>query len=174
MVDIETLGTKPGSAITQIAAVEFCPATFAPSLSFNVHITKESCLKAGLTSDPATLKWLAENNLDKTPEKAVPLEEALKLFTTFLRFIDANRYWCRGTSFDFPLLEHAYRSCPEVEYPKWNYWEQYDLRTVWNLASPRSKPAKAAHDALQDCFEQIKQLQLALEIIRVNNNKANQ
>jgi len=167
MIDIETQGTKPGSIITQISAVEFCPWTYKPSLSFNIHIDEESCKQAGLTADCDTLIWLRENQLDTKPESTTPLPEALKLFAGFLNLIEPSKYWCRGTSFDFPLLDAAYRACPDIAPPKWKYWQQYDLRTIWNTAYPKTRPSSAAHDALDDCHEQIKQLKKAIYNLRI-------
>lgn len=64
MIDLETMGTRPGSAILSIGACSFDPNWLGGSDSdhepgearrtFYQNITLASCLDAGLTIDAAT------------------------------------------------------------------------------------------------------------------------
>ena len=67
-----------------------------------------------------------------------------------------NQYWCKSTSFDFPILEHIFRLLKGT--PPWEIWQIYDMRTVWNLTFHRKKAPPAPHNALADCRTQTQQL----------------
>jgi hypothetical protein len=41
------------------------------------------------------------------------------------------------------------------------------MRTIWNTAYPKTRPSSAAHDSLDDCYEQIKQLKKAIYNLRI-------
>ena len=57
MIDLETLGIQPGSVIRSIGAVVFDPVTNTLGSTFYQNICADSCKKAGLTTDPDTIKW---------------------------------------------------------------------------------------------------------------------
>ena len=48
MIDIETLGSKPGSVIVAIAAVRFDLDTGNVKKSYVSHVDPDSCVKKGL------------------------------------------------------------------------------------------------------------------------------
>ena len=63
MIDIETLGTKPGCIIQSIGAVLFDPFGKPVEMyPFYRNISKQSCLDIGLTEDPNTVKWWSEQS----------------------------------------------------------------------------------------------------------------
>src|SRR4051812_3766510 len=57
MIDLETLGTLPGSVILSIGAVAFDELSVAPGAGFYKVISTISCESCGLTKDEATEKW---------------------------------------------------------------------------------------------------------------------
>ena len=79
--------------------------------------------------------------------------------------------WCNGASFDFPMLDAAFRAMGGKV--PWEYWQQRDVRTMWYAAFPDSKPEESAtHDAGEDCYRQIRMLREARgEIIRLCQGK---
>ena len=167
MIDIETLGTKTGSIIYQIAAVEFCPDTFNTGQSLELHICPFVSEKYGLTKDAETITWHKSKGhakpLTGNIGGALPLGDAIHKLTTFLTHtIKAKQFWCRGTAFDFPMIEaaiSAYNTTCATSYrTPWQYYQCHDLRTVWNIAFPYDRPDSADHTALADCYAQIEQL----------------
>ncbi len=56
MLDLETWGTAPGSALRSIGAV-FFDLDGKTGETFYRNIDKQSCLDAGLKIDPATVSW---------------------------------------------------------------------------------------------------------------------
>lgn len=57
MIDLETLGTAPGSAIVAIGAVAFDPASRELGAPATCRITAASCQHFGLTIDADTVEW---------------------------------------------------------------------------------------------------------------------
>ena len=160
MIDIETLGQTPGCAIYQIAAVEFCPDEFITGKEFCINIHPKSSEMIGLHTEEPTLEWHRQRGVEPDALNGHCVRYAFQEFARFLtEEISPQQYWCKSTSFDFPALEHVFRLLDGA--PPWKYWQQYDMRTVWNLAFPGRKTPPAPHTALADCHEQIKQLATA-------------
>jgi hypothetical protein len=173
MLDIETLGTAPGSIIFQIAAKTFTlPASNKEKTqTLDLHIKPSSCRRYGLTSDPATEKWWADQGLTETHAEnhpnALDLPYALYILTNFIEHhttppapkgekYQALQLWSKG-AFDYPLLEAAYNSI-SIPTP-WKYYQLNDLRTVIKLANIKAPPA--THEALDDVTQQINLLHQA-------------
>jgi len=163
MVDIETMGVRPSSAILSIGAVEFNETKL--SGTFSRRIDLQSCLDAGLTVDASTIHWwigqseAARNALLSTrPE---PLAEALSAFSAAFLW-KKKPVWCNGLNFDLPILENAFHATGK--HVPWEYFNGRDYRTVKNLfpkelvQQVEVKP-EVAHDALFDAIAQAKTLQ---------------
>ena len=173
MLDLETLGTKPGSVILSIGAVLFDPKTGELGETFYSVISTKDSLSYGLTVDPNTQAWW---NTQSTEAKAVLTEaqapEAKPLMTVLNDFKEwvqsntvekANRMvWGNGASFDVPLLQAAYEATALV--PPWNYWGSMCYRTIKNLNknTPAPKREGTHHNALDDAIYQAHHLMLLL------------
>src|ERR1700731_4700055 len=70
MIDLETLGTRPGCSVLSIGAAEFSPD--GVKASFYVVVRRSSCLDAGLVEDPDTVVWWGR----QSPEARTVLTEA--------------------------------------------------------------------------------------------------
>lgn len=123
MLDIETLGTRPGSMLSAIGA---CTLGVAPAMrrTFYVRTELEGQDRLGLHADPATLRWwlrqdaAARREITETP--TATLTEGLLALSSFLveaRYDfsqDAEKrplcIWSYGPSFDAPLVEAAWRA----------------------------------------------------------------
>src|SRR4051812_37876973 len=57
MVDLETMGTAPGSAIVSLGAVAFDPVAGTLGEEFYRVVSLRSCQRAGLSLDPDTIVW---------------------------------------------------------------------------------------------------------------------
>lgn len=155
-IDLETLGTTPGSVILALGAQEFNPRTGDMGRSFYVNIDRESCEAAGLTTSADTLKWwdlqspIAKAQLlNPTP---LPLIAGLRHFS---RFYSRNigYIWGHGSTFDVSLLDAAYRAFHMT--PPWKFHAARDTRTLLALAGVEvSRERGVHHYALTDAQRQ--------------------
>lgn len=156
MLDIETLGTRPGAVVMSAALVRFSDLA---SCSVNIDIPQQQAL--GLEVDPATHQWWATQ----------PLMQALRYLSDWVMWAkgpqtDAECYvWCHGASFDAPLLGEVYRRanmvCP------WPFYAVRDTRTLYQLANvdPKSFAVPGrAHFAVDDA---VAQTRAAIESLRI-------
>ena len=171
-IDIETLGVKPDCVILTIGAVKFDPlGDFVDrenGLYLRLNVDEQTDL--GRSTDQGTLDWwskqdpavLAEALSD---ENRVSLAETVTAINKFIVGIDT--IWTQG-SFDITILENLYRM---LGHPiPWNYWQVRDSRTLFQVfGDPRVKQAGLHHNALEDCVDQSKAVQILLK--RVGHEK---
>lgn len=165
MVDIETLGTAPGSAILSIGAVRFDPEAGVrrkEEIYYRVRLT--DAMQYG-TVDPKTLLWWMGQSpaaraeafsSDDDPE-AVYLKSALGALARFYEESGPSvPVWSNGASFDVVLLEHHYQKL--FGKTPWKFWSVRDVRTIVHLAEPFCKRpalhAEDAHNAVKDARHQ--------------------
>lgn len=167
MLDLETLGTKPGSIILSIGAVGFSPDNEPEDWpSFYSVISIDSSRKAGLTSDQATLAWWkrqsdeARETLTEADDPLAPnLETVLGDFARWVRqrdVIDNIRVWGNGSDFDNVLLISAYETVG-LRFP-WKYTGHRCYRTLKSLfpneVLQETDRQGTAHNALDDAMFQ--------------------
>lgn len=170
MVDIESMGKKPGAPIVSIGAVFFDPASGQTGPEFYKVISLESAMEWGGVPDASTiLFWMKatpEARSEIIMDHAIPLDDALLQFKDFIAENAANgkdtvQVWGNGATFDNVLLEDSYArtgiSCP------WKYWNNRDVRTIVELAkavgyTPRHEiPFEGEpHKAISDARHQVK------------------
>lgn len=157
MIDLETMGTRPGSAIASIGACAFDPETGVMGHLFYRRIDLDSCARSGLAFDADTIVWwlkqsdAARGELAK--EGGFHIAKALQDFRSFWLEEDGKYLWGHGANFDEPLLAAAYRAL-HVEQP-WLFWNARCTRTIYGLAGV--KPNRAAgvhHNAMDDARAQ--------------------
>lgn len=152
MIDIETLGNRPGSAIISIGAVMFDKN--GTGATYYNEISWEDCLKHGLVMDPSTVIWWM-NQPTKPPSGTCPLYFALDGLNTFWGSHRPNRLWANSPSFDAVLLEVAYDKAG-VTVP-WEFRQLRDLRTALDAQKfdKSTVPFEGArHNALDDAIYQ--------------------
>ena len=171
MVDIETLGTSPGSIILSIGAVEFDPYGQGLGDSFYINVDEASSRAVGLTHDDSTVAWwadparaMAKLALSNPPPIAVG--SALGLFHTFVRKA-GGCLWGHGATFDSVLIEAASKKCGQRT--SWLYHAVRDTRTLFAivqgggdaraLIARHRKPGEAHHNALVDAMAQARAVQ---------------
>ena len=157
MVDLETMGTAPGSAIVSIGAVAFDPQAGTLGEEFYRVISLSSCQRAGLSMDPATVVWwtqqsdAARSQLNNADAEELP--SALAWFATWFRRQSGQFIWGHGANFDEPLLSWAFRAAHVV--PPWKYWDARCTRTLFDITGERPDRAKGVHhNALDDAKAQ--------------------
>lgn len=164
MIDLETLGTRPGAVILSLGAVAFDPdaAVVSPSLRFHKIISLPSALRAGLKVETGAVKWWAR----QSPEaqltlwgalaEGLPLELVLRDFAVWLKGLPGDgeiRVWGNGATFDNILLEAAFRAVG-LDRP----WGDYADRCFRTLKDGQKalEPVREGvhHHALADALHQ--------------------
>ena len=162
MLDLETLGTRPGCSVMSIGAVAFGPGAVAEEGFYEV-VGRASCLAHGLTEDADTLAWWARQDADArvlleqaASTDALPLPEALAAFDAYLTRVcgPGVRVWANGAAFDNPILAVAYAAAG-IDLP-WRYQNDRCYRTLRALvpAVPQPEFAGVRHNALADARHQ--------------------
>ncbi len=168
MVDLETLGSTPGSIILSIGAVAFSSGTNMGAWpTFYTVISTESSELFDLTKDEDTIAWWNRQSpearmvlADAGESDSPGLPIALSDFNGFLRAQCRNykdiRLWGNGADFDNVLLCSAFRAANMK--PHWSYAGHRCFRTLRNLfpdlAQVQFPPGKTAHHALDDALAQ--------------------
>ena len=161
MIDLETWGTAPGSALRSIGAVVFTPGETVPlGATFYRNIDFTSQEAVGLRKDADTEAWWADQSITAQlalSDEQVPIRQALEELARWWVAESAEYVWGHGANFDPVLLDVAYRAAfPGVKDPApWKFWNARCCRTV--LALGRRKPDRTIgthHNALDDAKAQ--------------------
>ena len=171
MIDIETLGTKPGCTILSIAAVPFAYASTEDYEPFYQKISETSCASYGLCSDIDTVNWWGRQSAEARTEAfsgTRDLKEVLEEFTAYLQQWQGCKVWGNGASFDVPLLEAAYSACDMQ--PPWKYFNSMCYRTLKTLY-PQIPfvPARIKHNALHDAIAQASHAERIFRFARIGD-----
>lgn len=172
MVDIETLGSCPGSVMLSIGAVRL---TEISHQEFYRVIDFASCSQYAMRVDPQTLSWWLRqlNNsilLDIGEKGAASLLQAMADFCMFTSRDDT--VWAFPTSFD---LSHIHWALDVLKLPiAWSQRNERDLRTLMYHIYGEDRDAWPTfrqkgwtprfHHALDDARVQMGQLNKILKI----------
>lgn len=169
-VDLETLGTRPGSVIFSIGAVFFDPFTNEPGPAFYQVIDVASSCVAGLRGDHDTIAWWEKQSGEAKVAydeafggQGEPLPKTLEAFATWLVSqsrlpdgADSVCVWGNGAAFDNALLAEAYRACG-LAVP-WKFWHDRCFRTLKalgkDLGVKEPRFGGVPHHALDDACHQ--------------------
>ncbi len=183
MLDLETLGTTPGSVILSIGAVQFDPYDKTRKLGaeFKVAIEIEDSIAIGFRIDGKTLKWWMDQNIEVFRRQifgAEGVKSALSSFSKWLHETRENKQtphhaWGNSASFDCGLLSSYYRKVG-VEQP-WDYRLEMCYRTMNNLLPiARSewlqRDANKSHDPVYDAKYQANHVQLVYSKYGITEN----
>lgn len=161
MIDLETWGTLPGSALRSIGAVTFSPyGEPHEEKTFYANIDRESCECMGLLVDPKTADWWSKQSEDAQSRLLAncrDLREVVRDFAIWWANIGGTYVWSNGANFDEVLWRVA---CERLKhFTPWKYWNVRDTRTCWHLArlNHKSIPFEGVqHDAIADARHQAK------------------
>ena len=155
MLDLETLGTKPGCVILSIAAVPFnMPYDVDP---FYRKISIKSAEDIGMVTDPVTMAWWGKQGDAARDEAFSGIEDVKLVLADFADYISvmpsAPKIWGNGSDFDNPILAAAYQLC-EMKQP-WSFKDNRCFRTFKSEFNflPYTPP-QIAHNALHDAKAQ--------------------
>jgi len=155
MVDLETLGKKPGCCLLEIGLCAFSlggdPSDMVTGSIFP-DVVEQMSLGGEVEVD--TLRWWATKPeaLDiQWNALRIPVADAQDMLTQFFgEYCDPQaRVWAKGTHFDLPLLTHWYTE-------PWHFRNIHELRTVLMLSGNDSKIAQTgtAHSGMDDAHSQ--------------------
>jgi hypothetical protein len=133
----------------------------------------------------STIAWwkeqdeAAKKNLKASPED-LTIEEAIPQLLDYLKKSGVNAWksqgWCRGMSFDFPILvdmiRQTFKTDVTEDFEPVKFWAQRDIRTaIESLALTRGlsmTPLRngvltgfVAHDSIHDCAKDVIMLKTA-------------
>lgn len=169
MIDLETMGKLPTSAIASIGAVRFDPLGNWIGDQFHIHVSLENCQRHGLTMDASTLVWwLEQDEAARTALRigqagAAPLVTALDALSAWLP--EGAIVWANGASFDLAILAHAYHVAGMPQ--PWAFRNECDLRTLKVLHKDRRIERDGIHHtALDDAIHQARLVQHILQFNR--------
>lgn len=162
MVDLETLGLKPGCPIVSIGAVVFMNAPEFRDNLFYCTIAPESQYDIMDSADQSTLNWWNKQSEEAKAEvfnnpNSIDIVAALHRFRSFLEQLQVTSQdeiviWGNGASFDEPILLEAFtRTLVAIQ---WNYRNSFCFRTLkmlaemYNIELPTFEGIK--HNALAD------------------------
>lgn len=153
MLDLETLGNRPGSVIVAVGAAKFGGGKITDT--FYQRVDAESCVRLGLKIDASTLMWWLQQEdaarLEVT-KAGKPIEQVLNLFSEWLADPDAE-VWGNGAAFDNVLLGDAYDRAL-LDRP-WKFWNDRCYRTVRGLRPDIPAARRGVHhNALDDAKTQ--------------------
>jgi hypothetical protein len=155
MIDIETLGTRPGDSILSIGAVKF-DVENGLGEEFYVGIDTESCKAFGLRAQKSTLEWWGEQS-PKVREVAFSgktgLDIALIKLAVWFPPLENAIVWGNGANFDNAMVAAAYRAIKH-DVP-WHYWNDRCYRTIVAMfLKDRVERVGTKHHALDDAKTQ--------------------
>lgn len=165
MLDLETLGTKPGCPILSIGATTFLTSQFGSKQLFTETIQSHNQLEMD-KPDPDTLSWWQAQSEEAkvavfdNPD-AIHIIIALTKFNNWLMNFkreeeDRILLWGNGATFDVPIIEEA---CKRYNIPMiWTFRDSLCFRTLkelgkmFNVQEPEFVGIK--HNALSDACHQ--------------------
>lgn len=170
MLDLETLGTRPGCAILSIGGVVFDRFSGELGPEFYMVVNRKSCQKNGLFEEQSTLDWWSRQSdearkvLAEAETASNGLGGALIQLTGYLQKLGKRDLlvWGCGSDFDIGILTHCYAVMKQPL--PWMFWNSRCLRTLRDVAPPSHEPVRkngVAHSAIDDARNQ------AQEAIRI-------
>lgn len=172
MLDIETLGTRPGSVILSIGACAFDPQSPVQDTGaeFYVNIDAKDAQAQGLTTDDSTVEWWGRQSEAAraalmTDRKS--LYDGLFAFSNWWSHYADKVVWGHGASFDPVLMEAAYAAVG-MSAP-WAFYNVRCSRTLFAVAgidARKMRGSETAHNALHDAKAQARAVQVALGRLR--------
>ncbi|PTX49085.1 uncharacterized protein DUF5051 [Gemmobacter caeni] len=160
MLDLETLGTKPGCIVLTLGAVRFDPETGEIKSRFYRKINFKQSVLLGLKCDPTTYAWWQRQAEEVRKEAFGGTDDPKDVAVSFAKWAHEggapSHWWSQGMDFDYPILEAMYRAT-NGQVP-WKFWEKRDTRTAYAVASfePKSVVRDGSHhNALDDCIHQV-------------------
>jgi exodeoxyribonuclease VIII len=172
MIDLETMGTKPNSAIVSYGAAAFDFKTGEVGPTIYRVIDLETTMKyPEFEIEPGTLYWWLQQSEPARmaliqEHNRESIEQAMKSLSTFLEGVgnpQRIRLWGNGPSFDNAMIRHTHKVVTGRDIPI-PFWNDRCVRTVkgfypnnlFNSWKMNNLSRGTYHNALDDAKYQIK------------------
>lgn len=161
MIDLESLGTQPNSALLSLGAVKFDINTLEMVEQFYCNFRLKGQQEKGRTLDLDTVRWWMQQSDEARSIFEVSQEDSneqcLTKFNAFLSGPEkVEGVWGNGAAFDNVLLKSFYRDY-DIK-PAWNFRQDFCFRTFNTLFATEATKAMTrtgvAHNALDDAVFQ--------------------
>ncbi len=157
MIDIETMGNTPDSAIIALGAVFFDRREQKLGEEFYRVIDLESSVAAGLRMTPSTVMWWLKQSDQARAQfnsmDAVTLQRALAEFADWFTGNNGTFLWGNGSDFDNIILSNAYKAIQSKQ--PWAYYNNRCYRTIKNMfRDVKMQRTGTYHNALDDAKSQ--------------------
>lgn len=157
MIDLETMGNTPDSAIISLGAVFFDRKEQKLGEEFYRIIDLESSVAAGLRMTPSTVMWWMKQGDAARSQfnslESVSLPAALQFFAEWFEKNGGLYVWGNGADFDNVILTNAYKAC-HLKQP-WPVYNNRCYRTVKNMfRDVKLQRVGTYHSALDDAKSQ--------------------
>jgi len=168
MIDLETMGVRPTSAIVSIGVVHFDKTSVLGE--FYTPVSLADCLKHGLTQDQSTIDWWAKQPAEardawQRPD-APPLADALVKMSRWMQTFATPKFicpWGNGSDFDNVLMVNAFNALSAD--PPWKFYNHHCFRTMKNMFQVADVPRQGTHhNALDDAHHQVRHFQSILQV----------
>jgi len=174
MIDLETMGTKPGCPIISIGAVEFDRYTGETGAEIEIVFDFKEAIDLG-EPQGSTVEWWMRQSAQSREALLRGTTGVVEGFMEFIRWFNANAkaccVWGNGATFDISILEHALLKY--VDKVPWEFWAIRDCRTIEDLATISRKAFKrdgTHHTALADAKYQVKYISAMINQLRVGDS----
>jgi len=164
MLDLETMGSGPDSAIVAIGAVAFDPLAKELGGEFYRRVDLNSSMKNGGEVEAGTIIWWLRQSESARAEligggtqHIIDALEDLHNWVVSTFNLDTVRVWGNGASFDNVILRRAFErlntTCP------WKFYNDRCYRTLKNMYPDVVLDRSGVHHhALHDAITQAKHL----------------
>ena len=164
MIDLETMGIRPTSAIVSIGVCLFDDIKIVDT--FYTPVNLQSCRDVGLTTDKSTEEWWQKQSAEARAawqtSDAPRINEALKSMNDWMLQrspVSVCRPWGNGADFDLTIIGYAFNAIEAN--PPWKFYNHACFRTMKNMFDvPVPQRLGTHHHALDDAIHQATHLQL--------------
>jgi hypothetical protein len=169
MLDLETWGTKPGSALRSIGMVQFDPFFPGFGKEFYCNIDDESQLAIGAIKDQKTIEWWTQQSkkaLEILEVEKLNVHDACDRVIQYFNETGVSIVWAQGSNFDPVLLEAIFDMAGKVV--PWKFYNTRDTRTIYSVANydTRKMPRVGEHhNALEDAKHQVRCVYRSYQIL---------
>ena len=159
MVDLETLGSRPGSVIASIGAVVFDANQIIEE--WECLVDPQSCVDVGLKLEVDTIKWWMRQSDEARSKtfgvRALHVASALDDLTSWANGSHGcTDYWSHGATFDLVMLHEAAIAAKVSPLVK-DFRRARDTRTLYEITGVNPKTfmgTGTAHNAVDDARAQ--------------------
>jgi hypothetical protein len=162
MLDIETFDTRKTAMVVSLAAIHFDTDGNATK-EFVAWLDLKQQLQCGRTMSPDTIMWwLRQDDAARQHLQEGPVLPVANVIAKLALFCAHTPVWSHST-FDFAIVEDLAATFNVEWLP---YKQSRCVRTVLNLADVKPEHAVSAHNPLEDCKAQARDVAKALRKIK--------